>query len=120
MSAPQDNTAIKTEVAPGEWTTYGQAKEAIDFMTLAELETWTGRKAPELLPYSGLALGIGVVLLAIGIRATPILFLGLLVGVYGLVAIASNRNRAGLYKEDIYRRWVQDRAANSDEGETLP
>jgi hypothetical protein len=108
------------DVEPGQWTSYPQAKEAIQFMTLNELETWDGKKAPELLPYSGLAVGIGALLVLIGLRITPLLFLGLLIGLYGLVAIASNRTRASLYKEDIYRRWVQDRAAQDDQDEVSP
>ncbi len=105
---------------PGQWATYSQAKEAIEFMTLKDLESWSGKKAPELLPYSGISVGAGVLLLLIGARVTPLLFLGGLVVIYGVVAIASNRTRASLYKEDIYRRWVQDHAAESDETEMLP
>jgi hypothetical protein len=107
-------------VEPGQWTTYSQAKEAIEFMTLKELEAWSGKKAPDLLAYSGIAVGVGALLLLIGIQVPPLLFLGALVGFYGIIALASNRTRASSYKEDIYRRWVQDRAANTDETEMLP
>jgi hypothetical protein len=120
MDSRQDERAVE----PGQWASYNQAKEAIEFMTLAELEAWDGKKAPDLLPYSGIAIGVGILFLVIGIQISPLVFVGLLVGFYGIVAIASNRTRASVYKEDIYRRWVQDRASrddlSSDEPEALP
>lgn len=105
-------------VAPGQWATFNEGKEAIEFMTLAELEAWSGQEKPSLLPFSGWAIPIGLVLF-FALQFNPILqLLAILVSLYGAVAIMMNRSKASDYKAELYRRWVQDKAAQmQDEAE---
>lgn len=87
-------------------------------MPLAELEGTIGLPAPRLLPFSGLALGAGVLLGLLGLRATAIFGLGAIVALYGLLALTINRNRAGLFRQVCYRTYVRRQAdALTDEDE---
>jgi hypothetical protein len=100
---------------PGAWETYAQAKEAIEFMPLKDLEAWSGRPKPDLLPFSGWAIPLGVLLFFVFSSNPLFQLLALLVSVYGAVAVMVNSGKAKEYKADLYRRWVQDKAAE-DEG----
>ncbi len=102
---------MNSTIKAGEWTTFAEGKESIEFMTLAELETWSGKAAPSLLPFSGWAIPLGLVLF-FGLQFNPILqLLALLLSLYGAIAVLMNRTKASEYKADLYRRWVQDKAA---------
>ena len=103
----------------GKWTTFAEGKEAIEFMTLSELETWSGQSQPSLLPFSGWAIPLGLILF-FALQFNPILqLLALLVSLYGAIAVFMNRSKASEYKAELYRRWVQDKAAEmQDENET--
>ena len=105
MSAPE------TAAPDAAWSSFDEARQAIDIMPLRDLEALSGEKAPSLLPLSGWALGAGVLIyFFLGTRSPAGQILGFLVGGYGLLAITANRNRAGVYREACYRRWVQRRA----------
>jgi hypothetical protein len=94
----------------GKWTTFAEAKDAIEFMTLAELEAWSGQPQPSLLPFSGWAIPLGLILF-FALQFNPILqLLALLVSMYGAIAVFMNRSKASEYKANLYRRWVQDKA----------
>ena len=96
----------------GQWATFADGKEAIEFMTLAELEAWSGKAAPSLLPFSGWAIPLGLVLFFV-LQFNPVLqLLALLLSLYGAIAVFMNRSKASEYKAELYRRWVQDRAAD--------
>jgi hypothetical protein len=100
---------------PGQWATYAEAKEAIEFMPLKDLEAWSGRPKPELLPFSGWAIPLGLLLFFI-FSSNPVLqLMALLVSVYGVVAVMVNSGKAKDYKAEIYRRWVQDKALEMEE-----
>jgi hypothetical protein len=95
----------------GKWETFAEAKEAIEFMTLADLELWSGQTQPSLLPFSGWAIPLGLIL-CFALQFNPILQLvSLLVSLYGAIAVFMNRSKAAEYKAELYRRWVQDKAA---------
>ncbi len=102
-------------VEPGGWATFAEGKEAIEFMTLAELEAWSGKTQPSLLPLSGWAIPLGFVLFFV-LQFNPILqLLAVLVAMYGIIAIVANRSKAADYKAEVYRRWVQDKAAQMED-----
>jgi hypothetical protein len=100
---------------PGQWQTYAQAKDAIEFMTLKDLEAWSGKPSPALLPLSGWSVPIGLVLFFV-FSSNPLLqVVALLVAVYGAIAVMVNSGRAKDYKAELYRRWVQDKALEDSE-----
>ncbi|MEY4530564.1 MAG: hypothetical protein RLZZ156_1285 [Deinococcota bacterium] len=99
----------------GKWATFAEGKESIEFMTLAELEKWSGQSQPSLLPFSGWAIPIGFILF-FALQFNPVLqLLALLVSFYGAIAVFVNRSKAADYKAEVYRRWVQDKAAEMEE-----
>jgi hypothetical protein len=102
-----------TEV--GKWASFAEGKEAIEFMTLADLEAWSGKPQPSLLPFSGWAIPLGLILF-FALQFNPILqLISLLVSLYGAIAVFMNRSKASEYKADLYRRWVQNKAAEMED-----
>jgi hypothetical protein len=110
---------MQAETPIGQWKTYAEAKEAIEFMPLKDLEVWSGRPKPELLPFSGWAIPVGLVLFFIFSGNPLFQILALLVSVYGVVAVVVNSGKAKDYKSDLYRRWVQDKALEESENEKV-
>lgn len=104
-----------TAVVAGQWKTFAEGKDAIEFMPLAELETWSGKPKPELLPFSGWSVPVGIVLFFVFSSNPALQIVALLLAVYGVVAVLVNSGRAKDYKAEIYRRWVQDKALEMDE-----
>ncbi len=103
----------------GKWATFAEGKEAIEFMTLSELETWSGQTQPSLLPFSGWAIPLGLILF-FALQFNPVLqLLALLVSLYGAIAVFMNRSKAAEYKAELYRRWVQDKAAEMEESNEI-
>lgn len=98
------------EPPPPSWQSFAEAKEAIAITPLRELEGIVGLPAPELLPFSGWALGLGLLVALLAGGFPPARLLGLMVAAYGAFAVATNRNRAELYRELCYRTWVRRRA----------
>ncbi len=101
---------MTTDALPGNWQDFNEAKEAIGFMPLKELETMFGLPAPSLMSYSGHSLIGAVVLYFLGFRVSSLQLLAFAVGVYGLIAIVTNRTKAATYREDCYKTWVRKRA----------
>ncbi|MFN3265949.1 MAG: hypothetical protein ACK41E_03820 [Deinococcales bacterium] len=99
----------------GQWKTFAEGKEAIEFMPLTELEAWSGKPRPNLLPFSGWSIPLGVVLFFIFSGNALLQLVALLVALYGVVAVLVNSGRAKDYKAEIYRRWVQDKALEMNE-----
>ena len=99
------------------WATFAQGKDAIEFMTLAELEAWSGQTKPGLLPFSGWSIPLGLVLFFILVFNPILQLLALLLAMYGGIAVMMNRSKAAEYKASLYRRWVSDKAAQMEEGE---
>lgn len=100
----------------GEWASFGEAREAIETTPLRDLQARLGQPAPQLLPWSGLSLGAGLLLALAGGGSPALRALGALLAVYGLLAVVTNRSRAALYREGLYRGWVRARAeAMADE-----
>jgi hypothetical protein len=100
---------------PGAWATYAQAKDAIEFMTLKDLESWSGKPKPDLLPFSGWAIPLGLVLFFVFSSNSVLQLLALLVAMYGMIAVMVNSGKAKEYKSQLYRRWVQDKALEESE-----
>lgn len=101
---------MTTDALPGNWQDFNEAKEAIGFMPLKELEDMFGLPAPSLMSYSGHSLIGAVVLYFLGFRVSSLQLLAFAVGVYGLIALATNRSKAASYREDCYKTWVRKRA----------
>ncbi len=99
----------------GKWASFAEGKEAIEFMTLSDLEAWSSKPQPSLLPFSGWAIPLGLILF-FALQFNPILQLvSLLISLYGAIAVFMNRSKASEYKADLYRRWVQDKAAQMED-----
>lgn len=94
----------------GDWSSFAEAREAIETMPLRELEARLGPPAPPLLPWSGWSAAAGLLLFLVAANNLPLRVLGALVAGYGLLAIITNRSRAAVYREDLYRDWVRARA----------
>lgn len=101
---------MNTDAPLGSWQDFNEAKEAIGFMPLKELEALFALPAPSLMSYSGHSLIGAMILYFVGFRISSLQFLGLVVGIYGLIAIVTNRTRAATYREDCYKTWVRKRA----------
>jgi hypothetical protein len=101
---------MTTDALPGNWQDFNEAKEAIGFIPLKELEAMFGLPAPSLMSYSGHSLIGAVVLYFLGFRLPSLQLLAFAVGVYGLIALATNRSKAAAYREDCYKTWVRKRA----------
>jgi hypothetical protein len=109
------DTRMESTTEIGKWATFAEGKEAIEFMTLAELEAWSGKPQPSLLPFSGWAIPLGFILF-FALQFNPVLqLISLLVSLYGAIAVFMNRSKAAEYKADLYRRWVQDKAAQMED-----
>jgi hypothetical protein len=101
---------MNTDALPGNWQDFNEAKEAIGFMPLKELEAMFAIPAPSLMSYSGHSLIGAVVLYFLGFRISSLQLLAFVIGIYGLVALVSNRTKAATYREDCYKTWVRKRA----------
>lgn len=101
---------MTTNALPGNWQDFNEAKEAIGFMPLKELETMFGLPAPSLMSYSGHSLIGAFVLYFLGFRVSSLQLLAFAVGVYGLMALVTNRTKAAAYREECYKTWVRKRA----------
>jgi hypothetical protein len=101
---------MNSDALPGNWQDFNEAKEAIGFMPLKELEAMFGLPAPSLMSYSGHSLIGAVVLYFLGFRVSSLQLLAFAVGVYGLIALVTNRTKAASYREDCYKTWVRKRA----------
>jgi hypothetical protein len=101
---------MTTDALPGNWQDFNEAKEAIGFMPLKDLEAMFAIPAPSLMSYSGHSLIGAVVLYFLGFRVSSLQLLAFAVGVYGLIALATNRSKAASYREDCYKTWVRKRA----------
>jgi hypothetical protein len=106
---------MQPETPNGQWKTYAEAKEAIEFMPLKDLETWSGRPKPDLLPFSGWAIPVGVLLFFVFSGNPLFQIVALLVSLYGIIAVMVNSGKAKDYKSDLYRRWVQEKALEESE-----
>lgn len=100
----------EVSVPEGDWSSFAEAREAIETMPLRELEARLGPPAPPLLPWSGWSAGAGLLLFLIAGNNVPLRVLGALVAGYGLLAVITNRSRAAVYREGLYRDWVRARA----------
>ena len=101
---------MNTDVLTQNWQDFSEAKEAIGFMPLKELEELFGLPAPSLMSYSGHSLIGAIAMYLIGFRVSSLQLLAVAVGIYGLIAIVTNRTRAATYREDCYKTWVRKRA----------
>jgi hypothetical protein len=101
---------MNPDVPPGSWQDFNQAKEAIGFMPLKELEALFALPAPSLMSFSGHSLIGAFLLYFLGFRISSLQYLAFVVGIYGLIAIVTNRTRAAIYREDCYKNWVRKRA----------
>jgi hypothetical protein len=101
---------MTTDAMPGNWQDFSEAKEAIGFMPLKELEALFVLPAPSLMSYSGHSLIGAVVLYFLGFRLQILQLLAFVVGIYGIIALVTNRSRAAAYREDCYKVWVRKRA----------
>jgi hypothetical protein len=101
---------MTTDALPGNWQDFNEAKEAIGFMPLKELEAMFGLPAPSLMSYSGHSLIGAFVLYFLGFRLPVLQLLAFVVGIYGLIALVTNRTKAATYREECYKTWVRKRA----------
>ena len=101
---------MNTDTLPGNWQDFSEAKEAIGFIPLKELEGLFALPAPSLMSYSGHSLIGAIAMYFVGFRVSSLQFLAVVVGIYGLIAIVTNRTRAALYREECYKTWVRKRA----------
>ncbi len=69
-----------------------------------------GLPAPSLMSYSGHSLIGAFVLYFLGFRVSSLQLLAFAVGVYGLMALVTNRTKAAAYREECYKTWVRKRA----------
>ncbi len=101
---------MTSDVLPGNWQDFNEAKEAIGFMPLKELEAMFGIPAPSLMSYSGHSLIGAFVLYFLGFRLPSLQLLAFALGIYGLIALVTNRTKAAAYREECYKTWVRKRA----------
>ena len=101
---------MTTDAIPAHWQDFSEAKEAIGFMPLKELEAMFGEPAPSLMSYSGHSLIGAVVLYFLGFRVQILQLLAFAVGIYGIIALVTNRSKAAAYREECYKVWVRKRA----------
>jgi hypothetical protein len=112
-------TASET-AGQANWKNFQEAREAMDAMPLEELEVISGTKSPDLLPFSGWTILAGILLGLIGLfsRNGLLVFLGLVSGGYGLIAVNLNGSRVADYRQACYRAYVQTQALEmQDENE---
>lgn len=103
MSAPQITQ-------PGQWSSFGEARAAMETMSLEELEEALQVRRPRLLPLALPALGVGVLLTLIAFGRLWLLPFGLALAMYGAITGGLNRTRVAQFREQCYRSYVHRRA----------
>jgi hypothetical protein len=103
MSAPQITQ-------PGQWSSFTEARAAMETMSLEELEETLQVRRPRLLPLALPALGVGVLLVLIAFGRLWLLPFGLALAVYGAITGGLNRTRVAQFREQCYRTYVHRRA----------
>lgn len=103
MSAPEITQ-------PGQWSSFAEARAAMETMSLEELEDALGVTRPSLLPFAAPALVVGALLVLISFGRLWLLPFGLALGMYGAISLGLNRTRVGQFREQCYRAYVHRRA----------
>jgi hypothetical protein len=103
MSAPQITQA-------GQWSSFSEARAAMDTMSLEELEEAIQISRPRLLPFALPALGFGILLVLISLGRLWLLPFGLALAMYGAITGGLNRTRVAQFREQCYRTYVHRRA----------
>jgi hypothetical protein len=94
------------------WANYGEARTQIAVLSLEELQDLLQLPPPRLLPLAWPTLLLGLLLLAWGAlgRQPPLVALGLIPGVYGLIVMSLNRTRIHDYRHHCYRSYIRRHA----------
>jgi hypothetical protein len=106
-----------SNAASGQWASFKEARDAMEIMPLRDLEALTGVKAPWLFPLSGWAAGLGPIIYLAGGRFPLLQLVGPAVFGYGILALMLNKARAGDYRSDLYRKYVQQKAIEAEDAE---
>jgi hypothetical protein len=111
MSDFADQAQDAAPVLP-PWPNYAEARTQIAVLELTELHQLLGLPLPRLLPLAWPGLLLGLLLLAWGAvgRQPPLVALGLIPGVYGLIVMSLNRTRIHDYRHNCYRSYIRRHA----------
>ena len=99
------------DTAPtGQWSSFSEARSAMETMSLEELEDAIKLPRPRLLPLAAPALAVGLIVVIVSFGRLWLLPFGLALAMYGAITLGLNRTRVTQFREQCYRVYVHRQA----------
>jgi hypothetical protein len=100
-----------------QWGSFKEARDAFSIMPLRDLQAFSGIKHPWLFPLSGWAAAFGPIVYLAGGRFPILQLIGPMILGYGILALLLNKARAADYRNDVYRKYVHQKAIEAEDAE---